>query len=189
MWMLMTLEKCQFLKKNRCTAFCFLFSFQSATSSEIHEISFSLIFKEIMWWEMFDALFLKDWILISKNHSPAPPPRSVIPEPKNSYFPNDTNRCRSQIPIRSTYCIKDSYRYDGTLHTDLWKSKTIREIKKILLASFEHIEMLYWFSKLGECSSNDAKWFFDFSTGFRFSKISVECSDYICSCPWLHSTH
>ena len=28
------------------------------------------------------------------------------------------------------------------------------------------------------------KWFFDFSTGFRFSKISVECSVYICSCPW-----
>ena len=120
---------------------------------------------------------------------PCPPPRSVIPEPKNSYFPNDTNRCRSQIPIRSTYCIKDSYRYDGTLHTDLWKSKTIREIKKILLASFEHIEMLYWFSKLGGCSSNDAKWFFDFSTGFRFPKISLECSVHICSCPWLHSTH
>ena len=55
--------------------------------------------------------------------------------------------------------------------------------------SVEHLQKLYWFSKLGECSSNDAKWFFDFSTGFRFSKISVECSDYICSCPWLHSTH
>ena len=26
------------------------------------------------------------------------------------------------------------------------------------------------------------KWFFDFSTGFRFSKISVECSVHICSC-------
>ena len=29
------------------------------------------------------------------------------------------------------------------------------------------------------------KWFFDFSTGFRFSKISVECSVHMCSCPWL----
>ena len=27
------------------------------------------------------------------------------------------------------------------------------------------------------------KLFFDFSTGFRFSKISVECSVHICSCP------
>ena len=30
------------------------------------------------------------------------------------------------------------------------------------------------------------QWFFDFSTGFRFSKISVECSVHICSCPWLN---
>ena len=29
------------------------------------------------------------------------------------------------------------------------------------------------------------KWCFDFSTGFRFSKISVECFVHICSCPWL----
>ena len=29
------------------------------------------------------------------------------------------------------------------------------------------------------------KWFFNFSTNFRFSKISVECSVHICSCPWL----
>ena len=29
------------------------------------------------------------------------------------------------------------------------------------------------------------KWFFDISTDFRFSKISVECSVHICSCPWL----
>ena len=28
------------------------------------------------------------------------------------------------------------------------------------------------------------KRFFDFSTGFRFSKISVECSVHLCSCPW-----
>ena len=27
--------------------------------------------------------------------------------------------------------------------------------------------------------------FFYFSTGFRFSKISVECSVHICSCPWI----
>ena len=26
---------------------------------------------------------------------------------------------------------------------------------------------------------------FDISTGFRFSKISVECSVHLCSCPWL----
>ena len=31
------------------------------------------------------------------------------------------------------------------------------------------------------------KWIFDFSTGFRFSKISVECSVHICSCPWPNS--
>ena len=37
----------------------------------------------------------------------------------------------------------------GTLHTDLWKSETSREIKKIILASFEHLQKLYWFSKLG----------------------------------------
>jgi hypothetical protein len=30
------------------------------------------------------------------------------------------------------------------------------------------------------------KWFFDFSTGFRFSKISVECSVHLCSCPWIN---
>ena len=30
-------------------------------------------------------------------------------------------------------------------------------------------------------------WFFDFSTGFRFSKISVECSLHLCSCPWANS--
>ena len=29
------------------------------------------------------------------------------------------------------------------------------------------------------------KLFFDFSTGFRFSQISVECSVHICSCPWM----
>ena len=29
------------------------------------------------------------------------------------------------------------------------------------------------------------KWFFDFSTGFRFPKISVECSVQICNCPCL----
>ena len=28
--------------------------------------------------------------------------------------------------------------------------------------------------------------FFDISTGFRFSKISVECSVYLCSCPCLN---
>ena len=32
--------------------------------------------------------------------------------------------------------------------------------------------------------SNDAIMIFDFSTGFRFSKISVECSFHLCSCPW-----
>jgi hypothetical protein len=31
------------------------------------------------------------------------------------------------------------------------------------------------------------KRFFDISPGFRFSKISVECSVYSCSCPWLQS--
>ena len=30
------------------------------------------------------------------------------------------------------------------------------------------------------------KIFFDISTGFRFSKISVECSVHLCSCPWLN---
>ena len=71
---------------------------------------------------------------------------------------------------------------DGTLHTDLWKSETSREIKKIILASFEHLQKLYWL-------------IFYFSTSFRFSKISVECSVHICSCPWVgsliqrHSTH
>ena len=30
------------------------------------------------------------------------------------------------------------------------------------------------------------KRFFDISTGFRFSKISVECSVHLCSCPWLN---
>jgi hypothetical protein len=29
------------------------------------------------------------------------------------------------------------------------------------------------------------KRFFDISTGFRFSKISVECSVHLCSCPFL----
>ena len=29
------------------------------------------------------------------------------------------------------------------------------------------------------------KRFLDISTGFRFSKISVECSVHSCSCPWL----
>ena len=38
---------------------------------------------------------------------------------------------------------------DGTLHTDLWKSETSREIKKIILASIENLQKLYWFSKLG----------------------------------------
>jgi hypothetical protein len=34
------------------------------------------------------------------------------------------------------------------------------------------------------------KSFFDISTGFRFWKISVECSVHSCSCPWLDgSTH
>ena len=28
------------------------------------------------------------------------------------------------------------------------------------------------------------KIFFDISTGFRFSKISMECSVHLCSCPW-----
>ena len=28
------------------------------------------------------------------------------------------------------------------------------------------------------------KGYFDFSTDFRFSKISVECSVHICNCPW-----
>ena len=28
------------------------------------------------------------------------------------------------------------------------------------------------------------KIFFDISTGFKFSKISVECSVHLCSCPW-----
>ena len=27
--------------------------------------------------------------------------------------------------------------------------------------------------------------FFDISTGLRFSKISVECSVHLCSCPWF----
>ena len=38
---------------------------------------------------------------------------------------------------------------DGTLHTDLGKSETSREIKKIILVSFEHLQKLHWFSKLG----------------------------------------
>ena len=29
------------------------------------------------------------------------------------------------------------------------------------------------------------KIFFDISTGLRFSKISVECSIHLCSCPWI----
>ena len=29
------------------------------------------------------------------------------------------------------------------------------------------------------------KIFFDISTGFRFSKISVECSVHLCSSPWI----
>ena len=29
------------------------------------------------------------------------------------------------------------------------------------------------------------KIFFDITTGFRFSKISVECSVHLCSCPWI----
>ena len=34
------------------------------------------------------------------------------------------------------------------------------------------------------------KWFFFyFFTGFRFSKISVECSVHICSCPWTNIRH
>ena len=36
--------------------------------------------------------------------------------------------------------------------------------------SFEDVQMML-------------KLFFDFSIGFRFSKISVECSVHICSCP------
>ena len=36
------------------------------------------------------------------------------------------------------------------------------------------------------CSNNvDFFSFFNFSTGFRFSKVSVECSVHIFSCPWL----
>ena len=38
---------------------------------------------------------------------------------------------------------------DETLHTDLWKSEISREIKK----SFEHIQKLHWFSKLGDGGS------------------------------------
>ena len=30
--------------------------------------------------------------------------------------------------------------------------------------------------------------FFDVSTGFRFSKISVECSVHSCSCPWTYTS-
>ena len=38
---------------------------------------------------------------------------------------------------------------DGTLHTDLWKSETSREIKKLsYVSSFEDLQKLYWFSKL-----------------------------------------
>ena len=37
---------------------------------------------------------------------------------------------------------------DGTLHTDLWKSETNQDIKKTILISCEHLQKLYWFSKL-----------------------------------------
>ena len=40
---------------------------------------------------------------------------------------------------------------DGTLHTDFRKSETSRGIKEIFLTSFEHLEKLYKFSKLGGC--------------------------------------
>ena len=43
---------------------------------------------------------------------------------------------------------------DGTLHTDFRKSETSRGIKEIFLTSFEHLEKLYKFSKLGGCGSN-----------------------------------
>ena len=32
------------------------------------------------------------------------------------------------------------------------------------------------------------KWFFDFSTGFRHSIISLEYSVHFCSCPWLSAS-
>ena len=38
---------------------------------------------------------------------------------------------------------------NGTLYSDLWKSETSREIKKNISASFEHLQKLNWFSKLG----------------------------------------
>ena len=35
-------------------------------------------------------------------------------------------------------------------------------------------------------NKNQHKKVFDFSTAFRFSKINVECSVHICSCPCLN---
>ena len=47
----------------------------------------------------------------------------------------------------SVHLYKDSATdMDGSLHTDLWKSETSREI---ILVSFEHLQKLHWFSKLG----------------------------------------
>ena len=53
---------------------------------------------------------------------------------------------------------------DGTLHTDFRKIYTTFKDVQMMLINF-----------------------FDISTGFRFSKISVDCSVHLCSCPWLNS--
>ena len=98
---------------------------------------------------MFDALFLQDWINWSEKgnfscllqtiwifsplsninwslkicgssaHLLPPSFGSVIHEPKNSYCPNDTNRCRSQIPTYPKYILHQGQLQIWTEHYTL----------------------------------------------------------------------
>ena len=57
------------------------------------------------------------------------------------------------------------------------EDETSREIKKL----FRHLKINTTFEDVQVM----LKRWFDFSTGFRFSKISVECFVHICNCPWF----
>jgi hypothetical protein len=58
----------------------------------------------------------------------------------------------------------------------------INRITKELIRAILRFRSSFLAPKLKE---NNIQRFFDISTGFRFSKISVECSVHSCSCPWL----
>ena len=66
----------------------------------------------------------------------------------------------------------------------IFKISSHESIARILSASFGHLQK-YKINTTFEDIQMMLQWCFDFSSGFRFSKISVECSVHICSCPWF----